>query len=193
MPERSQLHNGEGRRKSDNPKADPTPVLRHIPNILTSLRLLLAVYFPFAAVAQRVPIVAVALLTEYLDGAIARRYGVASRTGQILDPIADKLFFFALAFTFVSEGALSSGEAAFLGLRDLCVLLAVVWTFARGRQSLIGEMMPLRLGKALTTAQYLVGFDILLTGRLHAATFYPTAALSLMATVQYWRAFKRLT
>lgn len=167
-------------------------MLRHIPNILTSLRLLLAVYFPFAAVAHRVFIVAVALLTEYLDGAIARRYGVASRTGQILDPIADKLFFFALAFTFVTEGALSLGQAALLGFRDLCVLLAVVWTFAAGRQSLIGEMKPLRLGKALTTAQYLVGFDILLTGRLHAATFYPTAALSILSTAQYWRAYRAL-
>lgn len=167
-------------------------MLRHIPNILTSLRILLALYFPFAAVAHRVPIVAVALVTEYLDGAIGRRYGVTSRTGQILDPIADKLFFFALAFTFVSEGALSLGEAALLGLRDLCVLLAVVWMFAKGSYSLIGEMKPLGFGKALTTAQYLVGFDILLTGNLHAATFYPTVALAIVATVQYWLAFKAL-
>lgn len=167
-------------------------MLRHIPNILTSLRLLLALYFPFAAVAYRVPIVAVALLTEYLDGAIGRRYHVTSRTGQILDPIADKLFFFALAFTFVSEGALSLGEAALVGFRDLCVLVAVVWTLAKGRHSLIDEMKPLLLGKALTTAQYLVGFDILVTGRLHAVTFYPTVALAFMATVQYWLAFKPL-
>lgn len=166
--------------------------LVHVPNVLTSLRIVLALCLPFAAVAYRLPIVGAALLTEYLDGAIGRRFRVTSKLGQILDPIADKLFFFALAFTFVSEGALSWGEAALLGFRDLCVLLVVVWTLAKGRYALIGEMKPLRFGKFLTTAQYLVGFDILLTGRMHAATFYPTAALSLMSTVQYAIAFKQL-
>ena len=169
----------------------PFSGLRHVPNVLTSLRIALALYLPFAPVAHRVAIVAVALATEYLDGAVGRRFGATSKLGQILDPIADKLFFLALAFVFVSEGALSLGQAAALGLRDLCVFLAVVWMFARGTYSLIGEMKPLPLGKALTTAQYLVGFDILLTGRTHALAFYPAAALSLLATAQYWVVFRR--
>lgn len=48
------------------------------------------------------------------------------------------------------------------------------------------------MGKVVTVFQYLVCFDVLLTGRLHLALFLVTAALSLLAAVQYAFAFRTM-
>lgn len=83
---------------------------QHIPNILTYGRLLLCLVM-FGALAMIVseingkptplPIDAwkhiafwsfvIAAVTDFLDGWLARRWGVVSMTGAILDPIADKV------------------------------------------------------------------------------------------------------
>lgn len=165
--------------------------MRHLPNALTIVRVLLALGFPFAAASWRVPVVALALLTEYLDGALSRAYGTTSKFGQLLDPIADKLFFAAVAFTFIREGALTAGEFVLLALRDLAVLAAVLWTLARGKRALMTKMKPLFLGKAATVFQYAACFDVLLTGALHRPVLYATAAMSLGAAAQYAAAFRR--
>ena len=166
-------------------------VVRYTPNTLTCVRILLALIFPFVSVHYRVPIVILALLTEYLDGAISRFFGVTSRLGQLLDPIADKLFFVAVAFVFIREGNISVGEFALLGFRDLCVLGAVIWTLAHKRYSLMRTLKPVFIGKVATVLQYFVSFDVLLTGGLNRALLSVTAAVSLMAAVQYAAAFRK--
>lgn len=73
--------------------------LPSFPNFLTLLRILLVPVFvavdflspaswagPLAA-----GIFALAAITDGLDGALARRWGVTSRFGTVVDPIADKL------------------------------------------------------------------------------------------------------
>lgn len=157
--------------------------MRHLPNILTAARIALALIFPFVDARGRLPIVALALLTEYLDGAISRLCGTTSRLGQVLDPIADKLFFAAVAFVFIREGSLTILDFAWLGARDLFVLAAVLWALARGKRGLIGEMKPLVLGKVVTVFQYFVCFEEQLTGSMHRGLFYATAALRKKAAL----------
>jgi CDP-diacylglycerol--glycerol-3-phosphate 3-phosphatidyltransferase len=82
--------------------------MKHLPNILTAARLVLSLFVFFAlVVAGRVsgldPDVlfglerwafaafVVAAVTDFFDGWLARRYGVVSVAGAILDPIADKV------------------------------------------------------------------------------------------------------
>ncbi len=85
--------------------------MKHLPNALTLLRLVLSLTM-FAALAvigeglaggEVAPAVGtwlarfafaafvVAAATDFLDGWLARRWGVVSLTGAILDPIADKI------------------------------------------------------------------------------------------------------
>ncbi|MBI3298815.1 MAG: CDP-alcohol phosphatidyltransferase family protein [Elusimicrobia bacterium] len=166
--------------------------MRHVPNLLTCLRIVLALYFPFAPPTRRLTIAAVALLTEYLDGALARKFGWTSRFGLLLDPAADKLFFLAVVITLVRAGLLTWGAVALLGIRDLCVIAAVVWALGCGLYSLIGEMRPTKVGKAATVGQYLAFFDILITGRLHVPVLVIGTALSAAAAVQYWTYFRKM-
>jgi len=80
--------------------------MKHIPNLLTVLRLVLSVamfaaFVWFAAGAPEryaEPLIyfilfafVVAAVTDFFDGWLARRWQVVSITGAILDPIADKI------------------------------------------------------------------------------------------------------
>ncbi len=76
--------------------------VRQIPNILSTIRLILAPIFLMLYVqdevvwrALSVGIFAVAVVTDFFDGYIARLYGVESDYGVFLDPLADKFLTFA--------------------------------------------------------------------------------------------------
>lgn len=85
-------------REDGRPAAD-VPVL-NIANVLTVLRILLVPVFVvmfFVAGAQEpwwrvgaFVVFAVAMLTDYVDGYLARRLGLVTDFGKIADPIADK-------------------------------------------------------------------------------------------------------
>jgi len=67
-----------------------------LPNALSSLRLLAVPVFLWLILSERdgwaVVLLTCSGITDYLDGKIARRYGLESRLGQLLDPVADRLY-----------------------------------------------------------------------------------------------------
>jgi cardiolipin synthase len=67
-----------------------------LPNALSALRLLGVPAFIWAIATRHDAIALVILMasgiTDYLDGKIARHYGLVSRVGQLLDPMADRLY-----------------------------------------------------------------------------------------------------
>lgn len=67
-----------------------------VPNALSVLRLLGVPVFLWAILAHHDVLAFVVLivsgLSDYLDGKIARRFGLVSRVGELLDPIADRLY-----------------------------------------------------------------------------------------------------
>ena len=72
--------------------------ISNLPNYLTYLRVLLIPIFVFLMtdptklmVFAATLVFVFASITDYLDGMIARRYGVVSNLGKLLDPMADKI------------------------------------------------------------------------------------------------------
>ncbi len=67
-----------------------------VPNVLSMLRLVGVPAFLWAILTHRDGLALILLMgsgiTDYLDGTIARHYGLVSRVGQLLDPIADRLY-----------------------------------------------------------------------------------------------------
>jgi cardiolipin synthase (CMP-forming) len=67
-----------------------------LPNALSALRLLGVPVFLWAILVERdglaIVLLAASGVTDYLDGKIARTYGLVSRVGQLLDPVADRLY-----------------------------------------------------------------------------------------------------
>jgi cardiolipin synthase len=80
--------------------------VRHIPNIISVIRILLVVPIAMALVRQQLSLAVmlffIAAASDGVDGYLARRFGWQSELGGILDPVADKLLlatvFVALAF-----------------------------------------------------------------------------------------------
>ncbi|WP_255575485.1 MULTISPECIES: CDP-alcohol phosphatidyltransferase family protein [Cryobacterium] len=70
-----------------------------LPNLLSMLRLALVPVFLVLLVrgedAWALLVLAVASLTDFLDGYLARRFRQITRLGQLLDPAADRLYIFA--------------------------------------------------------------------------------------------------
>ena len=70
---------------------------KHIPNLLSVIRLLMIPLFVYVYFVESPPkiwsllIFLSAELTDVADGFLARRYGWITETGKILDPMADKL------------------------------------------------------------------------------------------------------
>ncbi len=83
---------------------NPPPMFRHVPNLITGSRLVLAATFfvvlslyqyrgsghPALLVVAFV-IFVLALVSDYLDGYLARRWKVEGAFGRVVDPFADKI------------------------------------------------------------------------------------------------------
>lgn len=87
---------------------------KHIPNIITSIRIALLpfVYLfyltDFVAYSQYIAIAifVIAAATDFLDGMIARKYNLVSNVGKMLDPIADKMLYYTGLFLIIVTGIL---------------------------------------------------------------------------------------
>ncbi|MEA5060280.1 CDP-diacylglycerol--glycerol-3-phosphate 3-phosphatidyltransferase [bioreactor metagenome] len=82
--------------------------MKHIPNILSGLRLgMVGVFLYFFRrddYLAALIIYATAFLTDILDGYLARRNGWISNLGKILDPLADKLMLLCALACFYVKG-----------------------------------------------------------------------------------------
>ncbi len=123
-----------------------------IPNILSFLRLPLALAFLQGNIGLRVAAIIIAGLTDLLDGFLARRFGQSSRLGTILDPLTDKIFVLMALVVFVSENKLSIPEALTMMSRDFSVVAFGAYLLVKGSFSLY-KIEAIWCGKIFTTLQ----------------------------------------
>lgn len=128
--------------------------MRHIPNLLSAARLVLAPYL-FVLLWRRQYALALAFsvvagLTDGLDGLLARRFQVSSRLGAYLDPIADKVLLSGAFLTLALDGAIERWLAVVVLGRDVMILLFAVGAFL---MTSIRNFPPSIWGKASTAAQ----------------------------------------
>lgn len=163
----------------------PTHLHAAIPNLLSLSRLILGIAFPALPSSWRLAVVAVAGLTEFLDGALSRLWHVTSQTGRLLDPVADKVFVLAVFGTLTFEGAILFWELPLIGARDLMVLGGCAYVaIRRGRQALTG-VPPRLLGKLATTCQFAYMVLALLDWAPLRPVLFITAAVSVAAGIDY--------
>ena len=163
--------------------------MRFVPNTLTCLRLLLGLGFPFLHPKLWFPVLLLALVTEYLDGFLARSCRRVSVLGQMLDPIADKIFVLSVAATFLFFGYLTPLDLVLLALRDIVVTVGVFAVLVTRQRHLLREMRPGYAGKLATTLQFAVLGGVALFQRLEPMLFYIAATVSAIAAADYIRRF----
>lgn len=172
---------------ADLPVARP-PKLWGPADLLTLVRLPLAAAFVLMDDAHvRLAILAVAGVSDVLDGIVARRVG-PSRAGAVLDPVVDKIFTLSAVFAVVAmPGALILGgwEIAGLLLRDLGVVGGFVATHFVFRRRVT---LPARLsGKCVTVLQFATLAAILLAWPAARPIAWATAAVSVWSILDYTR------
>lgn len=171
-----------------------------IPNVLTVCRLLLVPFVISAILAAHhavaMALFAVAALTDLLDGAVARRFRLTSRTGAYLDPIADKFLLSGVFLALAAAGLAPWWLVALILGRDLYILLGAasfLW-FTRLR-----KFSPSGWGKASTFVQIVTVvvwmarnmLEVPVLNLLSALVIWPCAALTIWSGVHYtWRGFR---
>jgi len=168
------------------PAAGRAGLLRHIPNSISGLRLLIAAAFPFSPESSHLLLIAVGLTTEFLDGFIARLCKWTSYVGQILDPVADKFFVLSVSLTWVWLDKLTVLQWLLVALRDFGVLFIFLALIALGKIRTTRSVKARMPSKVTTALQYLV-FLLVLTNNPDYLTplALTTAAVGLIATIQY--------
>lgn len=134
-----------------------------VPNALSALRLAgVPLFLYLVLVAERDGLAILLLMasgiTDYLDGYIARRFSSFTRVGQLLDPLADRLYILATLLALVLRDGIPLWWAAAIIGRD--ALLGVT-TLPYLRKHGFGPLPVHFLGKA-ATFNLLFAFPMLL-------------------------------
>jgi cardiolipin synthase (CMP-forming) len=170
--------------------------LRHLPNALTILRLLLVPPLAWLLLAgdydAALWVAMIAGVTDALDGALARLCGWQSWLGGILDPLADKLMLVTGYLCLWWQGVLPDWLAALVLGRDLVI---VVGAIAFHRLIARIEPEPSVVGKLTTFAQllFLLALLVDLGSRLALGAVLPAlavvaATLTVASGIDYvWR------
>lgn len=145
----------------------PTP-LRHLPNLLCVLRMLMVAPIVLLLVQGQwswaLALIALAGFSDGLDGFLAKRFGWQSRLGSLLDPAADKLLLVALFVTLTALGLVPLWLTALVVLRD--VLISAI---GLAYNALVAPLtaQPSRVSK-LNTALQLAFVLAVITGQAYA-------------------------
>ncbi|MGH3335716.1 MAG: CDP-alcohol phosphatidyltransferase family protein [Nocardioides sp.] len=135
-----------------------------VPNLLSMARLAGVPVFLWLVLVPEADGWALGLLmlsgfTDYLDGYLARRLDQTSALGEILDPVADRLYILAVVIGLALRDIIPWWVAVILPLRDLLLWGLVPLLRTRGYSALPVHF----LGKA-ATFNLLYAFPLLLLG-----------------------------
>ncbi len=101
--------------------------MKHVPNILSFLRLALCPVFIYAFFNMTYEIAFVIFLTasllDVIDGFIARKFNAISLLGKIIDPVADKVLQLSAVVCFTIDRVIPFFVIIILGLKELTMLI----------------------------------------------------------------------
>ncbi len=172
----------------------------NIPNILTTVRIFLipcivvVYYLPYSwSLYAAAAIFALAAVTDWFDGYLARRLDQATPFGAFLDPVADKLMVSVALVMLVetySEAFLTIPAIIIVG-REIVISALREWMAELGKRASVAVSV---IGKLKTMLQMLAIFLLLgaepdsVGATVGLATLYCAAALTLWSMWMYLRA-----
>jgi cardiolipin synthase len=175
-----------------NSPAQPQPTDRivTVPNLISFARLAGVPVFLWLVLGPRADgwafaVLVLAGLSDWLDGKIARQFGMSSRLGALLDPFADRLYIVATLAAFAARGIIPIWLLAAIVARDV----ALIATLPVLRRHGYGPLPVHFVGKTATLL-LLYAFPMLLLAAGHgtlAEVVRPIGwALVLWGTALYW-------
>lgn len=103
---------------------------KHIPNILTVLRFPMAAICAYYAISLEpksliisLALFAIASITDFLDGYLARKWSLISNFGKIADPIADKALTLGVMLAFAIAGIFPFWALIIIAFREISITI----------------------------------------------------------------------
>jgi cardiolipin synthase (CMP-forming) len=161
-----------------------------VPNLVSFVRLLGVPLFLYLLLVPHADVAAIVVLsvggtTDWVDGFLARRLGQVSRLGELLDPLADRLYIFATLIALTVRGVLPWWFTIALVARELFMGGLLLLLRRRG----YGPPAVHYVGKTATFI-LLVAFPVLLLahvlGQPYGWWYAAGWALALWGLVLYW-------
>lgn len=173
--------------------------MRHIPNALCVLRMLLVVPIAWLLNAGEYKLTlwvfAFAGFTDGLDGFLAKRCGWMSELGKILDPLADKILLVGVFITLAALDIVPVWLAATAVLRDVTITAGAIsynalYGYPHGRPTVISkintlcQIVYLLLAVAAKAGEWTPDIALLILGAL---VFVTTIVSGIDYVVTYTR------
>lgn len=163
-----------------------------LPNVLSFLRLAgapVVLWLIIGPQADGLAVLVLALggLTDWLDGYLARAWHQTSRIGQMLDPIADRLYILAVLLGLALREIVPWWLVVIVVGRDVFVPLLIPVLKTRGYSSL-----PVHFVGKVATFSLLYAFPLVLLGSgeegWHQLAWVVGWAFAIWGTALYWYA-----
>lgn len=168
----------------------------NIPNILTIIRLLLIPVFIIIFysstdknILYSTCIFILAGITDVLDGYIARKYDMITKSGIVLDPLADKLMQITVLICFTSANYIPIWVIIVIGMKELTMILGGLFLYYFMDKTVIPAN---KFGKSATTFFYfaILAIAININQVLNYVLIYIAVGLTLVAFINYLIGFK---
>ncbi len=156
-----------------------------IPNFLSLLRIPLALLFLKESAILRALAIVLAILTDGLDGFLARRYRQSSRIGTLLDPLTDRFFVYFVIVILLNEKSLAFWEASTLLCRDISIVLFGFYLLFTGKIATY-RFRAIWCGKATTLLQFLVFLAITFNFAIPPFMYIFFAFLGVLALIELY-------
>lgn len=163
----------------------------NLPNTVSLSRVVLALAFVLVSEPlDRIALIGVAGLTDFMDGWLARHGRSESRAGAFIDPLADRIFVLVAISTYLIEGRLTTSQYFIFLTRDLAT--AAGFIVAKIIPTLRPAVFRARiLGKIVTVVQLITLVVIIILPEFTRDLVLTIGVVSAAAIVDYsialWR------
>jgi len=154
-----------------------------LPNCISLLRIPLAFLFLHENPLFRFTAIFTAMLTDGLDGFLARRNHSISKVGTLLDPFTDKFFVIFVLSILIAEQRLTYLEAAAFLCRDVSVFVFGIYLALRGL--LVNyQFRAIWCGKVTTLLQFIFLMGLTLQFPIPSYGFISFIVLGFCALIE---------
>lgn len=166
-------------------------MLKHIPNILTVMRIILVPFFPIAYLSDSPNNIRTALiifiiagLTDILDGFLARHFKLVTKLGSVLDPLADKFMLLTAVFTLYFAGDLHFVIPLIITTKELFMIIMGIILYFKKEKAVIPAN---KIGKTGTVLYSLAVFiTVLFPGSIASWTsIFLAIGVKIAAIISY--------
>ncbi|MBR2404749.1 MAG: CDP-alcohol phosphatidyltransferase family protein [Clostridia bacterium] len=172
-----------------------------VPNILVYIRILLMPVFVMlyinasdtADYVMAFVVMVLAFITDFLDGQIARRFNCVTDLGKIIDPVADKLYQFAVALCLMIKYPAMTSVAVVLFVKEISMGIMGLVLISKGGKVFgakwYGKISTWFVDLSMVFLLLAPLFGLTISNAATNAIIYACDAILIFAAIMYFRLF----